>query len=388
MGLSLVSYCPVLTENRKYDVAIAGGGLAGLSAAIQLARRGYRVCLFEKESYPFHKVCGEYISMESWDFLQGLGLPLNSWDLPLIHKLLVTAPGGASITAPLPMGGFGVSRYKLDEALAVQARQAGAEVIENTKVFDIVFEEGMHRIQTGKGLYTAAVALGCYGKKSNLDVKWKRPFIKQDADQNYVGIKYHVRTTTPDDRIALHNFSGGYCGISKIEDGKSCLCYLTTAANLRNHQQSIPDMEENILKKNPVLRALLENLVILYHEPLTIAQISFAKKNQIENHILFLGDAAGMITPLCGNGMSMALHASKIAFESVCGFLSSRTTREEMEISYQKNWNHTFATRLKTGRFIQRFFGNNFWSTCLIGILKPFPFLIRTLIRKTHGEKF
>jgi len=48
-----------------YDAAIIGGGLAGLALSIQLSKKGYRVILFEKEQYPFHKVCGEYISMES-----------------------------------------------------------------------------------------------------------------------------------------------------------------------------------------------------------------------------------------------------------------------------------------------------------------------------------
>jgi menaquinone-9 beta-reductase len=388
LGFSLASHCQILTENRKYDVAIAGGGLAGLSAAILLAREGYRVCLFEKESYPFHKVCGEYISMESWDFLCGLGLPLKSWDLPMIHQLYITAPGGRSITAALALGGFGISRYKLDAALAAQARAAGAEVLENTKVFDIAFQEGIHQIQTSAGFYTATVVLGCFGKKSNLDVKWKRSFIRQGNRQNYVGVKYHVKTILPDHQIALHNFSGGYCGVSKIENGVCCFCYLTQSVNLHHHQQSIPDMEEKILKKNPALRDLMDNMTILYREPLTIAQISFAKKTQVENHVLFLGDAAGMITPLCGNGMSMALHASKITAACVQEFLSNRTNRTEMEISYQKNWNQAFATRLRTGRIIQRFFGSSFWSSLLIGVLKPFPFLVRALIKKTHGEQF
>jgi 2-polyprenyl-6-methoxyphenol hydroxylase-like FAD-dependent oxidoreductase len=60
-----------------YDVIIAGGGLAGLALSIQLGKAGYRVALFEKERYPYHKVCGEYISLESWNFLQELGLPLS-----------------------------------------------------------------------------------------------------------------------------------------------------------------------------------------------------------------------------------------------------------------------------------------------------------------------
>ena len=388
MGFPLVSNRPLLNSNHKYDIAIIGGGLAGLSLSIQLARKGFGVSLFEKETYPFHKVCGEYISMESWDFLVSLGLPLENWGLPRIHQLYITAPNGKSILANLPLGGFGISRYKLDAALAGIAKDEGVDLHENTKVYDTHFDEGHHQIQTSAGLFTARVTSACYGKKSNLDVKWKRPFMRYSGEHNYVGVKYHVRAALPDGQIALHNFPGGYCGISKIEDDRYCLCYLTKSENLKNNQQSIPAMEEKILKQNPALRKLLDETVVLYDEPVTIAQISFSRKTQIENHVLFVGDAAGMITPLCGNGMSMALHASKIAAESVTGFLNNETTREAMEKSYQENWNRQFAKRLKTGRMIQRFFGKTFWSAWFIRLMKPFPFMVQALIRQTHGEKF
>jgi menaquinone-9 beta-reductase len=375
-----------MNTQRKYDVAIVGGGLAGLSLSILLARKGYRICVFEKESYPFHKVCGEYISMESWDFLIGLGLPLADWELPIIRKLYVTAPNGESISESLSMGGFGISRYKLDAALAVVARKEMVDVFENTKVNNIHFENGDHQIETSAGLFISTVACACYGKKANLDVKWKRSFLKR-SNQNYVGVKYHVKAQMPGDQIALHNFPGGYCGISKIEDERFCLCYLTNSDNLKKNGQSISMMEEKILKQNPVLHKLLNDAAILFEDPVTIAQISFEKKSQVENHVLFIGDAAGMITPLCGNGMSMALHASKIASEFISAFLKKQITRAEMEKKYQYEWNVQFSSRLRTGRIIQHFFGNPFWSTLLIRIMKPFPFLIRALIRQTHGEK-
>ena len=62
------------TNSIIFDVAIVGGGLAGLSLSILLAKAGYKVILFEKEKYPFHKVCGEYISLESWNFIERLGI--------------------------------------------------------------------------------------------------------------------------------------------------------------------------------------------------------------------------------------------------------------------------------------------------------------------------
>jgi flavin-dependent dehydrogenase len=376
-----------VSTNRKYDVAIAGGGLAGISLAILLAQKGWRVCLFEKEIYPFHKVCGEYISMESWDFLVRLGLPLEKWELPKINELNITAADGKMVCANLPLGGFGVSRFKLDAALAELARSKGVALFEDTRVYDIHFEEDWHLIESKAGLFTSKVACACYGKKSNLDVKWKRLFLKEE-NRNYVGVKYHVKTDLPENQISLHNFPGGYCGISKIEENRYCLCYLTKSENLKDNRHSIPAMEEIILKQNPSLRKLLDDVTVLYDEPVTISQISFAKKTQVENHVLFIGDAAGMITPLCGNGMSMALHGSKIAAESINDFLDNKISRTQMENSYLKNWNRQFARRLKTGRFIQRFFGNPFWSTFLVRIMKPFPMLVRSLIRQTHGEKF
>src|SRR5688500_8453100 len=109
----------------QYDVAIIGGGLAGLAISIQLAKKNFSVVLFEKEKYPFHKVCGEYISMESWNFLESLGLSLSTFHLPRIDTLILSAPNGKSLTTKLPLGGFGISRYKIDFLLSKIAKENG-----------------------------------------------------------------------------------------------------------------------------------------------------------------------------------------------------------------------------------------------------------------------
>src|SRR5579883_3315286 len=101
-----------------FDCAIAGGGLAGLTLAIQLADAGHNVVLFEKEKYPFHRVCGEYVSMESYDFLQRLGVPLHTMELPNISEVMVSSPNGDCLLQRLDLGGFGISRYTLDDMLA------------------------------------------------------------------------------------------------------------------------------------------------------------------------------------------------------------------------------------------------------------------------------
>src|SRR6185295_1073281 len=116
---------------QQFDVIIIGGGLAGLSFAIQLAELKRKVLLLEKNKYPFHRVCGEYISMESWNFLERLGIPLEQMNLPIITNLRVTSLKGTAIDHSLDLGGFGISRYTLDNALASIAKGKGTEVKKN-----------------------------------------------------------------------------------------------------------------------------------------------------------------------------------------------------------------------------------------------------------------
>ena len=92
-----------MPDELLYDVVIIGGGLAGLSLAIQCADEGFKVVLFEKDEYPFHKVCGEYISLESWSFLQRLGLNLESSNLPVIKTLQVSDVKGSIYSFGLPL---------------------------------------------------------------------------------------------------------------------------------------------------------------------------------------------------------------------------------------------------------------------------------------------
>lgn len=376
-------------EQTYYDVAIVGGGLAGLSAAILLRKHGYRVVLFEKETYPFHKVCGEYISTESWNFLCSLGLPLGDWNLPVITKLTMSAPDGSTLTQPLVPGGFGISRYRIDHALAGIAKAVNVDMHEGTRVNNIVFESDHFVVHSDAVTVHAKACCGAFGKRSNIDVKWQRPFLlqKSAARNNYIGVKYHAHIPAAEKQIALHNFKDGYCGISPVEEDRYCICYLTTAHNLRTQGNNIRQMEKNVLYKNPQLHDILSRTDILYEKPLTISQVSFERKTQVENHVLMLGDAAGLIAPLCGNGMSMALHSSKLATGLIASFLQGEISRDVMEQQYSDLWNKQFARRLKAGRIIQTAMGKEWVTNIVIRSLRHFPKIVDRIISETNGGK-
>ncbi len=363
-----------------------------MSLSILMVRQGWRVAIFEKETYPFHRVCGEYVSNESIELVRHLGIDLR--DSPKIHRLAISSIKGRVLKAELPLGGFGISRFRLDHQLAQVAIAEGVDLHENCRVDQIRFideGEGRFELNSRKGATYSRLVVCAFGKKSNLDVKLDREFTRQKpkAENNYIGVKYHVRHPDfPPDLIELMNFKDGYCGMSMVEDGKYCLCYLTTAASLRKCGNSIRELENKVLKQNPFLAERLEYSERLFEDPLTIANINFLSKSVVEDHLLMVGDAAGSIAPLAGNGMSMSFHAAWLLHGLADKFLRGELKRAVLESTFTDIWTRKFRTRIIAGTRLQRLFGNTHLTELAIGTLKYLPFVTRQLIRLTHGKPF
>jgi flavin-dependent dehydrogenase len=155
-----------MSTETLYDCAIVGGGLGGLCLSIQLAQNGFKVILFEKETYPFHKVCGEYISLESKQFLSSCGIYIDELQLPIIKKLQISAPSGYAIQAALPLGGFGISRFTLDQLLVNEATKLGVTVMQGTKVSQVKNNDLLYEIHAENLVYNSRIVAGSYGKRS------------------------------------------------------------------------------------------------------------------------------------------------------------------------------------------------------------------------------
>jgi menaquinone-9 beta-reductase len=371
-------------ENKLYDCIIIGGGLAGLCLSIQLAKKGHCVAIVEKNKYPFHKVCGEYISMESYDFIKSLGVNLEEMDLPKINQLSVTAHNGFKIASSLAMGGFGISRHSLDNELAQIAKNTGVLVLESCNATNVKLDNELYTVETTKGSFNSKLVCGTYGKI-------EPSFIERSGSKrksNYIAVKYHVKIQFPDNLIELHNFEDGYCGISKVDNQTVCMCYLTTSKNLNGNNNEIKELEKNVLMKNPHLKKYFSEAEFLYEKPLAISQIGFSKKQTFKNDILLLGDSAGAIAPLCGNGMSIAMRASKIISVYIDMYLKNKLTKSELLRNYNKEWNKNFSLRIKSGYYLQMLFGRHLTTLLSLKLLGAFPFLFRKLITFTHGNKF
>ncbi len=366
------------------DVVIVGGGLAGLVNAIHLSKHGIDVLLIEKNIYPKHKVCGEYISNEVLPYLQSLGVDPLKLGATKINRFMLSTPKNKVIEAELPLGGFGISRFTLDYALAQKAKENGTIILQDT-VTAINFLDDEFSVVTKNGEnYKAKFVVGAHGKRSTVDVALNRNFIKNKSP--FLAVKTHLKGDFPDDLVALHNFKGGYCGLSKVENNHINACYI---ADFKSFQQfkNIQHFQEQVLYKNSYLKDVFENSEPVFSKPLSISQLSFSSKKPIEQHILMCGDSAGMIHPLSGNGMSMAIRSAQMTSEILVdyfyGIIKSRTAVEKM---YKKAWNNEFKKRLKTGHVVASLFQMNHFSELMLLGLKGFPGLLPKIIKQTHGK--
>ncbi|WP_028376077.1 NAD(P)/FAD-dependent oxidoreductase [Leeuwenhoekiella sp. MAR_2009_132] len=368
---------------KPIKIAIIGGGLAGLTAALHLCKAGFYIQLFEKESYPRHKVCGEYISNEILPYWHSLGIDPFKWGAIAISNFEFTTTTGQPIQTQLPLGGFGISRYTLDFNLAAEVKKAGAKLV-RAQVESVFFKEDSFELQVLSGaVYHADFVIGSFGKRSNLDISLSRNFIKTKTP--WLGVKAHYLAPVTEDTVSLHNFKGGYCGISKVENDKVNVCYLTHLDAFKA-SGNLEGFQRNVLEQNPRLKSFFASAAPVFDKPLSISQISFQSKNTVEDHVLMCGDSAGLIHPLCGNGMAMAITGAQILATCIQELVISDWSRSQLEHTYTTRWNKEFNSRLKTGRILQGLLQNETATHYSLQAMRKFPFLMKQIIKSTHGK--
>ena len=368
---------------KNKEVLIIGGGLAGLTAAIHLSKIGLQVTVIEKNEFPKHKVCGEYISNEVLPYLNWLNLNIANLNPTNITQLEFSTASGKTIKSVLPLGGFGISRFALDEYLYKKALENGCKILQDN-VENIQFEDNQFIVTTAKKtILKSEIVIGAFGKRSNIDQKLNRDFIQKKS--YWLAVKAHYSGDFPNNSVGLHNFKGGYCGVSKVEKDIINICYLADYETFKRFK-NIEEYQKSVVSENPHLKVIFEKSKLLFEKPLTISQISFDKKQAVENHILMIGDTAGLIHPLCGNGMAMAVHSAKIVSELVGKYYNNEIkSRNELEEKYIQEWNFNFKKRLKMGRLLSNLLQKQKLSAVLMRILIIFPFLLSKIIKKTHG---
>ena len=347
-----------------YDVAIIGGGLAGCSAGLRLARAGLDVILFEAGTYPHHKVCGEFMSPGCREQFAQLGIDraIEQRGAVAIDQFLISTPESVTWQGTLPGAGVGISRYYIDQLLADHNQAHGVDLRLKTKVVNVAGD-----LHSGFTLHTrqretiqARTVIGAYGKRSQIDQRLARPFLKQR--QPFIGLKHHVSNVPIPNRVELHTFAGGYCGMSEIEDGRTNVCLLVREDIFRQHGQGdIATFIAWMTAQNPLIAERLAPAEYLWDKWLSVAQVPFHNKSLVQNDVLMVGDAAGMITPLTGDGMEIALQSGDIAATQLLAYFQRGASPQMLIDAYRQAWQSAFKGRIRIGRMSQFFMLRPAW---------------------------
>ena len=375
-----------------FDAIVIGGGLAGCSAAIALARHSYQVALMEASTYPRHKVCGEFLSPESVELFKQLDF-LNC--LQEIHPATIQT---VRITAShhqwrgrFPAPALSVSRYALDSAFINHVLAGGVTVHTDTRVTHIsgCLKDGFEvKAQSANGRITfkARSVICAYGKHSNLDRQLDRQFSRDNP--TYVGLKQHFRGERLFEHIDLHTFPGGYCGISQVENDRTNVCMLVEASVFKkvteDKTDSIDHFMDWICAHNHEFETWIISAKPLYPKWLTIGGVSLVPKPPIEDDIFFIGDASGMVAPLTGDGMAMALQSGLIVAQILDRYLLGQVNETATRLAYQTAWRKTFQSRLRLGRFLQTFMLRQSILQPGLRLMNQFPALGNWLIANTR----
>jgi flavin-dependent dehydrogenase len=325
----------------EVDVAIIGAGPGGSTLAALLAPRGVSVALIDRDTFPRDKLCGEFLSYDALPILDLLGVDLG--DAPFIQRCRVVARH-RTYEFDFPHAARGISRMRLDALLFRTAVARGAQSLEGTAVSSL--EE-----------VNARVTVGAWGRWGRFDTQLGRAFVGDRSHRNF-GFKRHYRVkvaaeggvATHASVIELYSFHRGYLGVSDVEDGITNICGLVHADRLAGHKGRWESFIETIRGEEPRLEALYAR-----HEPaqehfLSSDPVIFRARSPVEGGVFMIGDASGVIDPLTGNGMAMAIQSAMLVAPLILRLLANPNHRREIEREYRKRHAAIFRPRIAWSR--------------------------------------
>ncbi|MFS0869216.1 NAD(P)/FAD-dependent oxidoreductase [Paenibacillus xylanilyticus] len=344
--------------SKPLDAIVIGAGIAGSTCALQLSRRGHRTLLLDRQAFPRHKTCGEFMSPETKEMLEYLDIRLLDQKVmpSAMDHAQIIMPQGGQIEAPLPGSAYGISRHELDRILHSEAKAAGTEIITKATIIGIQqLEDDHYEVQVKKGNerlnFRAKAVIGAYGTKKPRGIT-SPPQLRDDTV--YVGVKSHYSGLPLSNRVELYFCEGGYVGISPIENGTANVAALLTLNTVQGSGKSVTDILHAASTTNGRLAARLAEGSPVPETQVSIAPLNLSNIPEPWSQFPHIGDAMLMIPPLCGDGMSIALRSSILCAEWTNRYLKKDISFEEWQQGYTKDANNEFTQLLRRARRIQK----------------------------------
>jgi menaquinone-9 beta-reductase len=327
-----------------YDLIIAGAGPAGSACAITAARTGARVLLLEKDSFPRHKVCGEFVSPESLQLLDSLLQDEVFQAMPQITSARIFFDR-RTLDVAISSPARSIPRYELDTQLLAAAKQAGVTVREQTAVRQVLPGK-LFGVTIEASTLRARAVVNATGRWSNLTR------FKVAGREKWIGLKAHFSEASPASSVDLYFFAAGYCGVQPVGENTINVCAMV--------QAEAATSLERVFALHPSLWRRSRDWEQRF-ATITTSGLHFRQPKTEDRGMLLAGDSAGFIDPFVGDGISLALHSGTLAAQSLAPFFSGGSSLAEVHQHYRAAYTQRLAPALRNAGRLRRLLSAPAW---------------------------
>lgn len=360
---------------KQIETVVVGGGPAGAAAACNLASMGREVMLVERAGGPHHKVCGEFLSIETQAQLRRLGVdPISLGAMPIDHVAVYSS--ARNVTAELPFRALSLSRYRLDDTLLCRAQECGAQVKRDVSVRTVTPNGRGWRAECDDGetlhcrhLVLATGKLGLRG-------------IGDARDNSLVGLKMHLRPSAEirralARRVELFLLNRSYVGLELVEDGIANLCCVLPRATVAQLAPGWQGMLHYLAAKLPSLAERLEGAEPLWDKALAVVCPTGGHLHSEAGPAVYrVGDRLAHIPPFTGDGIAIALGSGALAAEHI--------RQGSSPAEYLSAGRRLTGRTIRLASAVSGFAATGAGRSVLLGAAVMMPKLIGTIARRTR----
>lgn len=347
---------------KKTRLLIIGGGVAGASLAIRLAKKDLDVSIVERDKFPRHKLCGEFVSPECVKHFEHLGVfdSMSAIGGDTISETRFFSENGKSVRVPSEWflgggnGAMGISRAEMDFRMLQKARELGVTILEDTKCVGVTFDQ--EKISSvlirDKNLVESQIPADLFvdatGRSRILGklISRSRGIKEEKGKIKHIGFKAHFENVRLEEGVCeIYFFRGGYGGLSYVENGIANHCFLIDSKVAREFKGDANKILREIIFKNKRAAFALKDAERKF-DWLGVSVEKFGMQKRVEVENLFpVGDAAAFIDPFTGSGMLMALESSELLATTISGNLEELKNGRIFRVRSLYEAAHERATR-------------------------------------------